>query len=117
MFVVHFLSDPNVGITNITYNKEEFQKLPDWPKFTVDSNERYLEFKELHEVGTGENLRQMYCDFWNDPEEFTRKNPVASGSWNVWLAIIITTAVTTVVVIILYASLKYCRRKPYTTLV
>ena len=43
------LSDPNVGITNITYNKEEFQRLPDWPKFT-DINERYLEFNELHEV-------------------------------------------------------------------
>ncbi|CAB3991363.1 Hypothetical predicted protein [Paramuricea clavata] len=95
--------DPNVGITNITYNKEEFQRLPDWPKFT-DSNESYLEFKELYEVGTGENLRQKYCDFWNDPEEFTRLNPVhvVSGSDKVSLAIGISLTVTTVVVIILY---------------
>jgi hypothetical protein len=108
------LSDPNVGITNITYNKEEFQRLPDWPKFT-DLNERYLEFNELHEVGSGENLREMYCDFWNDPEEFTRLNPVASGSFNVSLAIGITLTVSTVVVIILYAFLRDSFRKSYNT--
>ena len=87
-FVFIFFSDPNIGVTNITYNNEEFQKLPNWPEFTA-SSQRYLQFNELHEMAIGNNLRQMYCDFWDDPEEFTRKNPVASeSSWTIWIAVI-----------------------------
>ena len=52
------------------------------------SNQTFLEFNELHEVVIGNNLRQMYCDFWDDPEEFIRKNPVTSESWTVWIAVI-----------------------------
>ena len=66
-------------------------------------------------MGSGENLREMYCDFWNDPEEFMRLNPVASGSFNVSLAIGITLTVSTVVVIILYAFLRGSFRKSYNT--
>ncbi len=106
LFVLLNFSDPNVGITNITYNKEEFQKLPVWPKFT-DSNQRFLEFRELHEAVNGKNLRQKYCDFWDDPEGLALKYPPPSKPLSSWLII----CIAVIAVIVCVALLSYIFRR------
>ena len=71
VLVISTNSDPNaLNGTRIEYNRKQFQSLPYWPQFTKNS-ESYIEFKHLNEVAIGKNIRQMYCDFWDDPEGFT----------------------------------------------
>jgi hypothetical protein len=71
VYIICTYSDPNVGVKRIEYNKKEFQILTSWPQFTNNS-ETYIEFKHLYEVAIGKNIRQKYCEFWNDPEGFTQ---------------------------------------------
>ena len=56
----------------------------------------------------GENLRQMYCDFWDDPEGYKVKNSVAPDSWKVWLAIGIAAGGVLILLLVIYAC-KFSR--------
>ena len=68
----YFRSDPNLGETKLPITLNKVDSLPKWPKFTYSKRE-YLDMESLSRMVIKNRLRETYCNFWKDPEGFTKQ--------------------------------------------
>ena len=74
----YFSSDPNLGETKLPITLNKVDSLPKWPKFTYSKRE-YLDMESLSRMTIKNRLRETYCNFWKDPEGFTKRQATSVG--------------------------------------